>query len=116
MNGLLFLLGLDRPNFMFPPSFACSVSFPNTHQSVCQVGTLTGTGLLLLIFHQLDVVLGYVLVLLKQELFNFTAHVALDNDLLPSTWCLGYRRAGCELFAEILGYLFCSELVESDQP
>lgn len=60
---------------------------------------------LLLILHKLDVVLGYLLVLLVQELLNLVAHVALHHDLLAAGWGLGHAGTRGELLAELLGDL-----------
>lgn len=70
---------------------------------------LASTGLLLLVFHELDVILGYILVLVQQELLNLVANVALDDDLLAAAGDLGDRCSGGELLAEILCYLLAQK-------
>lgn len=61
-------------------------------------------GLLLefLVVDELDVVGGYVLVLLDQPVLDLGADVALDDDLLSARGGLCDRRAGGKLFAKVL--------------
>ena len=61
--------------------------------------------LLFLVVHKFDVVLGDVLVLFQEELLDFIANVALNDNFLPSTRNLGNRRAGSKLLAKVLGHL-----------
>lgn len=61
--------------------------------------------LLLLVFHELYVVFGNLLVLFENELLDLAADIALDDNLLAAAGYLGYRRAGRELLAEVLGNL-----------
>lgn len=65
-----------------------------------------GRLLLLLVIHKLDVVLGYLLILLQQELLNLVADVALHDDLLAARGYLGDRGARSKLLAQLLGDLF----------
>lgn len=70
---------------------------------------------LLLVIHKLDVVLGYLLVPLVQEVLDLVAHVALYHDLLASRRGLGDAGTGGELLAELLGDLLEVE-VEGLEP
>lgn len=65
---------------------------------------------LLLVIDELDVVLGYLLVLFEQELLNFIADVALNNNLLAARRGLGDTRARGELLAKLLGDLLQLEV------
>ena len=65
-----------------------------------------GAGLLLLILYKLNVVLGYVFVLLQQKLLDLAADVALHDNLLATAGGLGDGRARRELLAKILGHFF----------
>src|SRR3569833_1100343 len=65
-----------------------------------------GTRLFLrLVIHELNVVFGYVFVLLEQELLDLVAHVALDHDLLAATGCFRDGGPRSKLLAKLLGYL-----------
>lgn len=71
--------------------------------------------LLLLVIHKLDVVLGYLLVLLVQKVLDLVAHVALHHDLLAAGRGLGDAGTRGELLAELLGDLLEVE-VEGLEP
>lgn len=60
---------------------------------------------LLLVIDKLDIILGYNLVLVQEELLDFVTDIALDDNLLASAGQLGDRGARSELLAEFLGHL-----------